>query len=95
VGETRLIEVGYISDAPVPEWSIDVGEGTPIYGYGGLDTGHLTMGVVGSSVGRNGNKATISITVNTIGKVKGEVATIISTDGAGTSHYTPILISSL
>jgi hypothetical protein len=95
VGGTRQIEVGYISDAAVADWTIDVQEGTPIFGFGGGDTGHLTLGVVGSNSGRNGNKATISITVNSIGKVKGEVATVISTDGAGVNHYTPIMISSL
>ena len=34
-------------------------------------------------------------TVDSVGKVKGEIVTVISTDGAGTTHYTPILISSL
>jgi hypothetical protein len=95
VGTTRLIEVGFISDAPMEDWTIDAQEGTPIFGYSGSDSGHLTLGVVGPNAGKNGNKATISITVSSIGKVKGEVATIVSTNGAGTNHYTPILISSL
>ena len=41
--------------------------------------------------GQNGNKAYLSVTVNTAGKTNTELVTIVSTH-AGTSHYMPILI---
>lgn len=95
VGETRQIEVGFISEAATSgDWTIDPQEGTPIPGFGGGDTGHLDLRVIGPDTGRNGNKATIQVTVNSAGKIKGELMTIVSTDGAGATHYTPVLIGS-
>ncbi len=41
--------------------------------------------------GQNGEKAYLTVTVNTAGKTSTELITIVSTQ-AGVSHYMPILI---
>ncbi|GAC1522014.1 MAG: hypothetical protein NVS3B10_22530 [Polyangiales bacterium] len=95
VGETRRIEVGLVSDGPMSAWTIDVAEGNPIPGYGyGVETGNLTASVLGRNSGQNGEKVTIEVKVNSRGKIKGELVTVISSDASGAhTHYAPILIS--
>jgi hypothetical protein len=89
VGETRQVPLGFYSDGPIGEWTIKAVNGGIAGGRssGGLD---LTLDVTS---GQNGQKAYLTVTVNTAGKTGAELVTIVSSR-AGTSHYMPLLIGS-
>lgn len=88
VGETKKIPLGFYSDGPTGAWSISAQSGG-MFGHssGSVD---LTLDV---EQGQNGQKAYLTATVNTQGRTKAELITIVSKNGAQT-HYQPILIGS-
>ena len=88
VGATRQIPLGFYSDGPMAAWTIKAVAGGIAGGHSSSSSVDLTLDVTD---GQNGNKAYLSVTVNTAGKTNTELVTIVSTH-AGTSHYMPILI---
>ncbi len=88
VGATKTIPLGFYSDGPVSSWTIKALPGGIAGGKsGGVD---LSLDVTD---GQNGQKAYLTITVNTAGKTGSELITIVSQRGSR-SHYMPILIAS-
>jgi hypothetical protein len=87
VGATRQIPLGFYSDGAIGEWTIKAISGGIAggRGSGGVD---MTLDVTS---GQNGQKAYLSVTVNSAGKTNTELVTIVSTR-AGVSHYMPMLI---
>jgi hypothetical protein len=87
VGETRQIPLGFYSDGAMSPWTIKAVSGGIAGGRssGGVD---LDLDV---TEGENGQKAYLTVTVNTAGKTNSELVTIVSTR-AGVSHYMPILL---
>ena len=91
VGDTKTFTVGFASDGPTERWSIDALEGNPIYGP---TTGgdHLDLSVA-AATGKNGELGYVTVRVLTAPKSKFELLTLVSTDGGGTTHYMPVLIT--
>lgn len=87
VGATRQIPLGFYSDGPVGDWTIKAVNGGIT---GGRSSGGLDLELDVTS-GQNGQKAYLTVTVNTAGKTNTELVTIVSTR-AGVSHYMPLLI---
>jgi hypothetical protein len=87
VGATRQIPLGFYSDGAMGPWTIKAISGGIAGGRssGGVD---LDLDV---TEGQNGQKAYLTVTVNTAGKTNAELITIVSTR-AGVSHYMPILL---
>jgi hypothetical protein len=86
VGATRQIALGFYSDGAAAPWSISaISGGIASRSSGDVD---LTLDV---TEGQNGQKAYLTITVNTAGKTNSELVTIISKRGS-TTHYMPLLI---
>jgi hypothetical protein len=86
VGETRQIPLGFYSDGPTAAWTIKaINGGIASRSSAGVD---LELDV---TTGQNGQKAYLTVTVNTAGKTNTELITIVSTR-AGQSHYMPILL---
>jgi len=90
VGETKTFAVGLWSEAKRLPWNLKVVEGQPALGPPA--TPHLTLSI-DSTKGQNGNKAWVTVTVNSTSKSKGVVMAIESYV-FGTAHFTPVLISS-
>ena len=91
-GSTRTFEVGYFSDAPSEGWTIDaVQGGNPMFPSVATE-GDVTATVVSGRSGKNGDRATISVTVNTPSPGRYELVTVVSKNAAGRKHYRPILI---
>jgi hypothetical protein len=88
VGATRQIPLGFYSDAAMAGWTIKAIAGGIAGGHSSASSLDLTLDVTD---GQNGNKAYLSVTVNTAGKTNTELVTIVSTH-AGTQHFMPILI---
>lgn len=89
-GETRTIPLGFYSDAPQDRWTIEAIEGS---GMQSSPTTRLDLSLDKTS-GKNGERAYLTVKVNDVGRIKGELVTIVSRWN-GTSHYTPILIGSM
>jgi hypothetical protein len=94
VGETKTFEVQLFSDAPMKDWRVDVVQGgNPLFpgsGPGGSATGTI----VGSSKGNNGDKITVSVTVDSPSPDKYELLCITSTNSDETiKHYYPFFIA--
>jgi hypothetical protein len=87
VGATRQIPLGFYSDGAMGPWTIKAMAGG-IAGGRGSGAVDLTLDV---TEGQNGQKAYLTVTVNSAGKTNSELITIVSQRG-GTSHYMPILI---
>ncbi|MDB4936404.1 MAG: hypothetical protein JWP87_3376 [Labilithrix sp.] len=87
VGATRQIPLGFYSDGAMGPWTIKAISGGIAGGRssGGVD---LELDV---TEGQNGQKAYLTVTVNTAGKTNSELVTIVSTHG-GVSHYMPLLL---
>lgn len=87
LGEPRQIPLGFYSDGPLGPWTIKAITGGIAGGRssGGVD---LELDV---TEGENGQKAYLTITVNTAGKTNSELVTLVSTR-SGISHYMPILL---
>jgi hypothetical protein len=86
VGATKTIPLGFYSDGPQTAWTIKAMAGGIAGGSrGGVD---LTLDVTS---GENGEKAYLTVTVNTAGRTNTELVTIVSSH-AGTTHYMPLLI---
>lgn len=91
VGETKSFAVGIWSDAATSgPISLRVGEGSP---FGTTTTKRLTASIDKTS-GVNGEKAIVTVTVNSVATSKASVLVVSTSDGSGTQHYMPILISS-
>jgi hypothetical protein len=92
VGETRSFSIGFYSEGPTPSgWSVSVEEGNPMFGS---STSHLSGLTIDPTSGKNGDKATVTLTVDSVGtKTGAELITIVSTMGT-TKHFMPILIGS-
>lgn len=88
VGDSRQIPLGFYSDGPVTAWTIKAITGGIAGGRSSSAGVDLELDV---TEGENGQKAYLTVTVNTAGKTNSELVTIVSTK-AGTSHYMPILI---
>ena len=88
VGATKTIPIGFYSDGPVGAWTINAVMG----GIAGGNKSGVDLSLDVTS-GENGQKAYLTITVNTAGKTGAELITVVSKRG-GTSHYMPILIGS-
>ena len=88
VGATRQVPLGFYSDGAMGAWTIKAIAGGIAGGHGSSSGVDLTLDV---TEGQNGNKAYLTVTVNTAGKTNTELITIVS-QHAGTSHYMPILI---
>lgn len=92
VGSTKTFEVGYYSDAPTRGWDIQAVEGGGMHPVSG--TPRLTLSVA-KGRGQNGDKDTISVTVNGAGAPGSGNAillTIVSSAPGHTTHTMPILI---
>jgi len=87
VGETRQIPLGFYSDRPLTPWTIKAITGGIT---GGRSSGGVDLELDVTS-GQNGQKAYLSVTVNTAGTTGSELVTVVSTR-AGVSHYMPFLI---
>lgn len=94
VGETKTFAVGFWSDAKMDSWTIGSTESTA---FGSSATGstakRMTVSIDKKS-GKNGEKAWVTVTVNSTPGNKTNLLTIVSQDGTGTQHYLPIVISS-
>jgi hypothetical protein len=90
VGETRTIALGFYSDGPTDAWTISAEDGSPFSG-GSTKRTDLSLDVTS---GQNGQKAFLTVKVNTAGKSKGELVTIVSSM-RGQKHYMPMLIGSM
>ena len=88
VGATRTIPLGLYSDGPIGAWTIKAVTG----GIAGGAKSGVDLELDTES-GQNGQKAYLTVTVNTAGRTGSELITIVSTRG-GASHYMPILIGS-
>ena len=88
VGASRQIPLGFYSDGPVSSWTIRAVAGGIASRDGSSSGVDLELDV---AEGVNGNKAYLTVTVNTAGKTNSELITVVSSH-AGTSHYMPILI---
>ena len=91
-GGTATFPIGFYSDAATSgPWTIKAVSGNPATGSMNGST-YLTASVDKTS-GQNGEKAYVTVTVKTVGKLKGELLTIVSTLN-GVNHYMPILVGS-
>ena len=88
VGATRTIPLGFYSDGAMAGWTIKAIAGGIAGGHGSGSSLDLSLDV---NEGQNGNKAYLTVTVNTAGKTNTELIPIISTH-AGVQHFMPILI---
>jgi hypothetical protein len=91
VGDTRTVPLGFYSDAPADAWTIEAREGTPFTRT--APTHRLDLSLDKTS-GKNGEKAQLTVKVNQAGRTKGELVTIVSTQGTK-KHYMPLLIGSM
>jgi hypothetical protein len=88
VGETRQLPLGFYSDGASDAWTIKAISGGIAGGHGSGSSLDLTLDITD---GQNGQKAYLTVTVNTAGKTNTELVTIVSTKGR-TQHFMPILI---
>lgn len=90
VGQTGTFQIGFNSDADTGgPWTIQAVEGNPA---AGSKSTHLKVSVDKTS-GQNGEKAYVTVTVNSAGRTKAELVTVVSTLKTA-KHYMPILIGS-
>ena len=94
VGETKTFDIQLFSDAPMSNWTVDVVQGgNPLFpgsGPGGSATGEIQ----GTTKGHNGDKMTVSVTVDRASPAKFELLTIVSTSADETiKHYYPFFIA--
>jgi len=89
VGETKTIALGFYSDGPIEPWTIRAVEGG-IMGTSQKGRVDLSLDV---TQGTNGQKAYLTVKVNTQGRTKGELISIVSDNGKS-KHYMPIMIGS-
>jgi len=88
--QSATIDVGFYSDAPTSgPWTLDTMEGGPL---NPVKTPRLTV-KIDKSTGSNGDRATATVTVTTVGPLKGELLVFRSTLGTD-KHYMPVVISS-
>ncbi|MFI5300676.1 MAG: hypothetical protein ACHREM_21550 [Polyangiales bacterium] len=102
---TGILEIGFYSDAPRGDWTLTAVEGNTLPGtaaaIGGSGSGaayadgNLTISI-DHPTGKNGDKASVSITVHGIDTMLGaNLLTLVSTDVAtGVVHYFPVIVSS-
>jgi len=91
VGETKTFPIGFYSDAKTGPITLKVGEGSA-FSSGTTTTKRLTS-KIDKTTGVNGEKAYVTVTVDSIPLQKATVLVVQSSDGL-TQHYLPILISS-
>jgi hypothetical protein len=90
LGQSGTIDIGFYSDAPTSgPWALDTMEGSP---FNPVKTPRLTV-KIDRSTGSNGDRATATVTVTTVGPLKGELLVFRSTFGTD-KHYMPVVISS-
>ena len=90
VGETKTFQVGFYSDAETTPWTLKSSENNA---FGGGPKSHNLDVTIDKASGVNGEKANVTVKVLAAGRTKGELLTLISTQG-GTQHSMPILIGS-
>jgi hypothetical protein len=101
VGQTKTIDVGFFSDGPTEPWNIGWLEDGPLDARDPSHTNHLTVSI-DKVTGVNGEKAHVSVKVDSAGAGKKEVLVIASSKGStdcykdktAVCHMMPILISS-
>jgi hypothetical protein len=87
---TTTFQLGFYSDGPTSgPWTLSYSEGSPV---AQTKTSRLTVNIDKTS-GVNGEKANVTVTVNTVGTLKGELISFKSTMN-GVTHYMPVLIGS-
>jgi hypothetical protein len=92
MGQTVTFPIGFYSDGPTGgPWTVQAVSGNPATGSSNGST-YLKASIDKTS-GQNGEKAYVTVTTNTVGRLKGELLTIVSTLN-GTKHYMPILVGS-
>jgi hypothetical protein len=92
VNDTKTFQIGFYSDGPTDAWTIEAREGSP-FSQAPSTTHRLDLKLDKTS-GQNGEKANLTAKVLQAGKTKGELVTIISTQGSK-KHFMPILIGSM
>ena len=92
-GETKTFPIGFYSDGDTGgPWTVTLTEGTP---FKPTTPSRITMSIDKTS-GQNGEKAWITVTVNTVDTTRMDLITVRSRVGTGKgSHSFPILIGSL
>lgn len=90
-GQTKTFAIGFYSDAALPPWNIAAYEDNPLLGQSGATNLTISLDV---TQGQNGNKAYVTVKVNSKGQMNAELVSIASGDRRFSAHYMPILISS-
>jgi hypothetical protein len=92
VGATKTVPLGFYSDGPINAWDIKTIAGGITGGFGGGSSskGNLDLSL-DVTTGQNGQKAYLTVTVNSAGRTGAQLVTVVSTRGS-VSHYMPILI---
>ena len=91
VGETKTFAIGFWSDRDTGgPWQIKATEGSP---FGTKTTVKRLTTSIDRGSGTNGEKAYVTVTVNSVSSTKASVLTIVSTSGSQ-QFFMPILISS-
>jgi len=89
-GATAMLDLGFYSDAPTAgPWTLSYSLGSPI---SQKKQTYLNVALDRTS-GQNGEKAHASITVTSLGSLKGELLVFHSTMN-GVTHYMPVVIGS-
>jgi hypothetical protein len=89
-GATATFQLGFYSDGPTSgPWTLSYSEGSPA---ATTKTSRLTV-VIDKTSGVNGEKANVTVTVKTVGTLKGELISFKSTLN-GVTRYMPVLIGS-
>jgi hypothetical protein len=92
VNDTKTFQIGFYSDGPTDAWTIEAREGTPFTQT--PSTTHRLDLKLDKTTGQNGEKANLTVKVLQAGRTKGELVTIVSTQGSK-KHFMPILIGSM
>jgi hypothetical protein len=90
-GQTKTFAIGFYSDGPVAPWQIEAYEDNPLFGQTASTNLTISLDV---NQGQNGDKAYVTVKVNTKGQMNAELVSIASGDRRFSAHYMPILISS-
>lgn len=89
VGQAASVDFGFYSDGPVPKWTVEAVEGSPV-AFSQPSSPTLTMALQGKS-GVDGDIGSVYITPNYPSPPQGTLVTLVS-HGATAKHYMPFLI---
>ena len=106
IGTTISFSVGFYSDAPMDPWTLLAVDGSEVATlFGSTVKTHFSNISIDNPKGQNGEKAQVTLTVNSTNGVKGEIITLVSSklgnlcdkhtpQPGEVCHYMPILIGS-